>query len=264
MKMDISALTGYNTRNDYSMLLGSLPSSSGGVGGAANLNFLSDYASIKNGSYGKLMTAYYGPERNNNVNKIVDNNSLSTSKDSSKQLKDIQSNADALKKSADALLVTGAKSLFNGKEVTTTDDKGVTTTKTEYDTDAIFKSVSTFVNDYNNLIEKGSDANTASIKNRITSLTNMSNVNKNLLGRVGISVGTDGKLAIDEEAFKKADMTTVKSLFNGTGSFGYQASAQASLIDFTASNEATRSNTYNANGGFTNNFSTGNIFGSYF
>ena len=29
-------------------------------GGAGNQNFLSDYASIKSGSYGKLLKAYYG------------------------------------------------------------------------------------------------------------------------------------------------------------------------------------------------------------
>ena len=265
MKMDVSALTGYNTRNDYSMLLSSLPSSgSGGAGGvgAANLNFLSDYASIKNGSYGKLMTAYYGPDKSR-VSSVV-NNSLSTAKDSNKQLKDIQSNADAMKKSADALLVTGDKSLFNGKEVTVTDDKGVTSKKTEYDTNAIYKAVSTFVNDYNNLIDKGGDANAARIKDRVDSLTSMTSANKNMLGRVGISMDADGKLSIDEEAFKKADMTTVKSLFNGAGSYGFQVSAQASLIDFAAANEAAKSNTYNANGGFSNNFSSGNIFGSYF
>ena len=42
---------------DYSYLFQSLSSGSGGMG---NLNFLSDYASIKNGSYAKLMKTYYG------------------------------------------------------------------------------------------------------------------------------------------------------------------------------------------------------------
>ena len=44
-----------DSSQDYSYLFQSL--SSGGMG---NLNFLSDYSSIKNGSYGKLMKAYYG------------------------------------------------------------------------------------------------------------------------------------------------------------------------------------------------------------
>ena len=43
-------------RTDVSFLFSSLGSGAAGVGGS---NFLSDYASIKNGSYAKLMKAYY-------------------------------------------------------------------------------------------------------------------------------------------------------------------------------------------------------------
>ena len=239
MKMDMTAITGHNTRRDYSMLLNSMPTRGGGVGGAANLNFLSDYASIKNGSYAKLMNAYYGPDRSR-VSGIV-NNSLSTSKDNPKQLRDIQSSADSLKKSADALLTTGTN-----------------------DTDAMFKAVSSFVKDYNNLIDRGQGSNTTGITSRVNSMMSMTNFNRNLLDQVGIKIDTDGKLTVNEENFKKANTATVQTLFNGTGSFAFQVSAQASLIDFTAANEAARSNTYNANGNFTNNFSTGNIFGSFF
>ena len=242
MKMDMTAITGYNTRKDYSMLLQNLPSRPGAMG-AANLNFLSDYASIKNGSYGRLMNAYYGPDKSR-VSGIVNNNSLnslSTSRDDPKQLKDIQSSAGSLKKSADALLASGAT-----------------------DTDAVYKAVSNFIKDFNNLIDKGNESNTTNITNRINSLTNMANMNSKLLGQVGITVDSDGKLSVKEEDFKKANTTTVKTLFSGAGSFAFQASAQASLIDFAASNEAARSNTYNASGGFSNNFSTGNIFGTFF
>ena len=42
------------TNQDYSYLFQGL------AGGGTNLNYLSDYASIKNGSYGKLLKSYYG------------------------------------------------------------------------------------------------------------------------------------------------------------------------------------------------------------
>jgi flagellar capping protein FliD len=89
------------------------------------------------------------------------------------------------------------------------------------------------------------------------------NANKNLLQKVGITVGADGKLSLDEDTFKKADMGTAKSLFNGTGSYGWQVSAQASWIDFAATNEANKANTYNAKGGYGNNYSSGDIFNTY-
>jgi hypothetical protein len=244
--INIGDLTGsYATKSNYSTLLQSLPSRSG-ISGTADLNFFSDYASIKNGSYGKLMRAYYGGNTNNNIKSIVNNSSFSTSNDTTTQLKQIETAAETLKSSADKLLATGSKSLFGGEE----------------NVDEIYKAVSTFVNDYNSMLDKAGELNSASITSRITSLKNMTSSNKNLLERVGITVGTDGILSIDQEIFKKADMTTVKSLFNGTGSYAWNISSQASWINFTAANEATKANTYNANGNFNN--STGNIFSTYF
>ena len=63
---------GINVRNlkpDYSYLFQSMTG-----GNSASLNFLSDYASIKNGSYGKLMKAYYSPghRSGNEVSSIVE------------------------------------------------------------------------------------------------------------------------------------------------------------------------------------------------
>ena len=43
-------------KSDYSSLFSSLGSS---AGSAASSNWLGDYAMIKNGSYGRLMKAYY-------------------------------------------------------------------------------------------------------------------------------------------------------------------------------------------------------------
>ena len=261
MGIDVRELTGYGTKRDYSMLLNNLPSRSGA--GAANLGFLADYASIKNGSYGKLMNAYYGTGRER-VSQIANPSTLSTAKDSTKQLKEIEGAAETLKASADKLLVSGAGSVFAEKDVTTVDENGVSSTKSDYDREAIYKAISNFVDDYNNLLERAGGARASSISGKISSLANMTNANKNTLDRIGVTIGTDGKLSIDEEKFMASDMATAKSLFNGTGSYGFRVSAQASWIDFAATNEASKSNTYNAQGSFTNNFSTGDIFGSYF
>ena len=55
---------------------------------------LSDYAAIKNGSYGKLMKAYYAKQ---------DAEKLSGKGDTSQKLTLMKTSADSLKKSADAL-----------------------------------------------------------------------------------------------------------------------------------------------------------------
>lgn len=90
----------YNTNMDYSSLFGGgAPYIDNGMGG---IN-VSDYAMIKNGSYGKLMKAYYAKQ---------DADKLSQFGDSSKTLTLMRSSADSLKKSAEVL---GDVSLYEKK-----------------------------------------------------------------------------------------------------------------------------------------------------
>lgn len=249
-----------NARQDYSYLFQSMTTSRGNSLG--NLNFLSDYASIKNGSYGKLMKAYYAKDAaDKTASKGKDTetkkNSISTAADSAKTLSEIEKAADAMKESADSLLVKGSKSVFRKKN-----EKA--TVSEEYDTDAIYKAVSGFVTDYNDLLGKTSAASSKNLQSKADTLAAVTSANAKLLSRVGITVNSDSSLSLDEEAFKKSDMGTVKNLFGTTGAYGYKVSAQASMIDYTAAKESTRSNTYTANGTYSNVYSAGNILNSFF
>lgn len=248
-------------KQNYSYLFQGLSS-----GGGSNLNFLSEYASIKNGSYAKLMKAYYSESSNSSVSKIASQKtnknsySTSTAADSAKTLSEVESAADSLKESADALLAKGSKSVFNKVEVKSKDEHGFTHTSKEYDVNAIYKSVSSFVDDYNKLINKTEDSNTSGVRNRVNSLVGMTQANKNLLGKVGITINSDNTLSIDEEVFKASNMDTVKNIFNGNQSYGYRVSAQASLIDYAASTEASKANTYNGRGSYNNSYLSGSLY----
>jgi hypothetical protein len=79
----------YNTNINYSYLFGGTqaPATSGGFN-------LSDYAAIKNGSYGKLVKAYYAKQ---------DAEKAASGGDSVQKSTMMKTGADALKKSADAL-----------------------------------------------------------------------------------------------------------------------------------------------------------------
>ena len=136
-----------NTKQDYSYLFQGLSKSSGSSMG--NLNFLSDYAAIKNGSYGKLMKAYYAKpdidKKVTSVNDKKDTKSTSTAADTSETLAKVQKSADNLKESADALIKKGKDSLFAEEDITTTDE--------------IYGAVSEFVKDYNSLLDSADDVN---------------------------------------------------------------------------------------------------------
>lgn len=246
-------------KQDYSYLFQSLPGSSGN----ANLNFLSDYISIKNGSYGKLMKAYYAKgETSEEVSSLAKKSttSIATSKDDAEKLAAVESAADGLKESADKLIDKGTDSLFKKKDVQTKDEFGFYTTTQDYDRDAIYSAVSDFVKDYNSLVKEAGSSDATSITNRTNTLVGITTANKELLSQVGITIGEDKSLSIDEETFRKADMTTVQSLFNGNSSYAYRVSAQASLIDFAASTESAKANTYDITGGYSQSYSSGSIF----
>lgn len=247
-------------RNDISYLFSNM-SSGNSSGSLGNLNFLSDYASIKNGSYGKLMKAYYAESKSSQVSSIASKKTNSISADETKDLQSMQSATDALKDSADVLL---SRAMFVQKDVTTTAEDGTKTTKKAYDTEAIYSAVSQLVEDYNSVLKASDKINSEGILRKTTNMAASVVANESMLSRVGISVGEDSTLKIDKETFMKADMSSVKSLFNGNGSLAYRLSAQSSLINFATTNEINRSNTYNANGAYTNTYASGDLFSGFF
>lgn len=249
-------------KNDVSYLFSGLGKS---ASSAAGSDFLIQYASIKNGSYGKLMKAYYSEAGSDAVNKLAKHTTKnSVTSEEAKKLTSVQSATDSLKESADALLVKGNKSLFTKKDIVSKDENGVETTTKGYDVDAIYKAVNDFVTDYNSVIKAVNDVDNSSVVNRTSTMVNASITNSKLLNQVGISLNEDSTLSIDKAAFEKADMNTVKTLFNGTGSYGYSVSAQASMINFAANQAASKANTYTVNGTYNNAYNTGNIFNTYF
>ena len=184
--------------------------------------------------------------------------SISTSYDSSKTLGKIQDAAEEAKKSLVALLETGTKSKFN--KVTKTDENG--RYYMGYDTDSIYKSVKEFVNGYNNLMDQTKDSSTYSIEQARKTLINYAEANKKALSEAGISIDSDNNLSINETKFKNADMDKVKALFQDSGSFGKNALQQITKMESSAEKEASKSNTYNNIGTYTDNFNSGDWYTS--
>lgn len=251
----------YNS-NSIQTLFSSLNTGSKTTGSIGNFGInLADYASIRSGSYGKLLRSYYsevvnGGSTSKTTSKTI--TTTSTAKDSTEALARIESASEDLKESADALFKKGKTSVFEKKSIT--DEEGNTTY--DYDTDKIYKAVKDFTEKYNSLVTEVKDSKASGIKSAASSMVRMTKINEKTLGKIGITIGEDNKLSLSEEDFKKADMNQVKSMFNTTGAYGYQMSAQASIIDYHAQNEASKANTYNKNGMYTYNYNTGDIYSS--
>lgn len=232
-------------RNDYSYLFSGLNTSK--TGSAGNLNFLSDYAAIKNGSYGKLMKAYYAETGSSDAVKKLAKASNSVSKDDTETLTKVKAATDDLKESADKLIAKGSKSVW-----------------AEDDMEKVYSAVNDLVKDYNSVLDTMDKTNSTSILSRAKSMVNNTAVNEKLLGKVGITINEDNSLSIDKKAFLEADKTTVKSLFSGNGSFAYRLSASASMMNYAAEKEADKAATYTITGAYGNTFSSGSVFDSLF
>ena len=185
--------------------------------------------------------------------------STSTSKDTSKTLGSIQEAADEASKSLEKLLKTGSSSVF--EKVTKTNENGQKVT--DYDKDAIYKSVKSFVKDYNKLVDETEDSDTRSILQARKTMINQTKANKTALAAVGITIDSDNNLSIDEEKFKNADMAKVKDLFQGVNSFGDKTKTQITKIDTYAEKEAAKANTYSDTGSYSNNYTSGDWYNSY-
>lgn len=186
--------------------------------------------------------------------------SIGTSSDSTKTLGSIQEAAKEAKKSLATLLESGYKSKFN--KVTKTDENGKY--YMDYDKDAIYAAVKDFIKDYNTLMDKTEDSKTSSISQARKTMVNYAAANKSSLSEIGITIDSDNNLSINEDVFKKADMSKVKDLFQNKESFGKQAEAQITKMELYAENEATKSNTYSNNGSYSYNFNSGDWFNTGF
>ncbi|MBQ3558505.1 MAG: flagellar filament capping protein FliD [Agathobacter sp.] len=210
----MSTINGFDS-NSINSLFSSMgtSASSSYSNGVMGIN-LNDYASIKNGSYGKLMKSYYALDEEESTK---DKKSKNDTDDTDATIRSIKTASDDLKDSAAAL--------YSSKGLFAQDANG------EYDMDAIYEKVNAFIEDYNAMIGSVGSAETESIAKAGGNIVNATSNNIDMLSKLGISVsGADFTLSIDKEKFMKSNISDIKSMFSGVGSFAYQVGAKASRI----------------------------------
>ena len=242
----------FNPNLDYTTLFSSLSSGSSSKDYVSSLsNMVSDYSSIKNGSYGKIVSAYYAKVggTKSSANSSSDT-SASSSTVTAKAYASVAKDAQNLQSSVEAL---SSDSLYKKKNLTATASDGTKTTTYGYDTDTIFKAVSDFADKYNSLLASGSSSSGTNIATRTSYLSTISKMNENALKEVGITKDSQtGKLSVDETAFKKADVAAIQKLFGSDSGYAYQISSASSLVESAANNAVSASSekTYTASGAY--------------
>ena len=221
---------------------------------------LAEYASVRSGAYAKAAKAYYAKVATSDTKAV---NSSEKSESSSGILTGRQA---AFANTALSSVKTNASELNDSAKKLTAAVKDSLFSKEGYYKDSVYKAVSDFVGKYNNTISSVKGTDNVAVNSAANSMTRMTGVMRNSLSEVGISVGTDGRLSVDEEAFKNADESKVKNLFNGSSSYAGVISDSASRIASQASNQFANigGSFYGSSGSYYNDFTGGLFYNGYF
>lgn len=223
--MDTSFLNKYNT-TDYSSLFNSLPKTSESSGGGLT-NLATEYNSIRSGSYGKLLSAYYkkmnsGDSATEAIQKENENRQL------------VGGNASSLKSAAKTL---------SKVDFSDTSDAGK---------EKSLKAIKDFVSAYNSVIDTADDVNSKGILRNAVWMTNITSKSSGLLNELGISIGKDNKLTLDEIKWADAHSSTKTALFNGRQGFAEKMVYKASQMTNSSAEKASyTASAYKEDGDYT-------------
>lgn len=231
----ISSLFSSSSSNSMNSIFGGLEGS------------LLNLSQIKSGTYGKLVKSYYSKY---DTEGNLKSETSKKSKEDSSNLSSLRNDASNLNKATDKLLAKGSDSIW--AQVETKDEEGKVTK--DYDKDKIYNALDSFVKSYNDLVDSGQKSDNTGVLTQVAAMVTTSGNSAQTLGKAGITIGSDNHLSIDEDFFKnKANMTYVKDLFNGTGSYAYQIATKSSMANSYASTELsniTGKKSYNNTGSF--------------
>lgn len=116
-----------------------------------------------------------------------------------------------------------------------------------YDIDKIFSTAKSFVTNYNNMFDAAKSSTNSGVIANLAQIREKTAQNKDMLEQFGISVDEKGKLKIDEDKFKKSDMSEVQKFFKDYGS---SVATNASLVDYYTTTKANATNGYTAAGAY--------------
>jgi len=192
--MSLNSVGGYSNQSGMNWIF-----SSQGTKSSSSASFpnVSDYNLIKSGAYKKLLNSYYG---NATRSKIVKDNTDTLSEDKKEKINLVTANTDS------KALATSVADLTSNAI-------------TDENREGLKNSIKKVVEDYNKLIDSGSEVDNTSVLRNVLWMTKGTSENSGLLSDIGISIGEGNKLSFNEEKFDNASLSDVVTLTKGKDSF---------------------------------------------
>lgn len=219
---------------------------------------LSQLSTVKSGSYYRALRSYYGTNNRTNAtqrNTAVNNKTYGVlGQDGG--LTNVSKESKELSAAAKKLTDGGRNGLFVSEKT--------------YDADAAYKAASDFVTNYNETLDAVNKSSNFSVSSTAGNMTRLTGVMSRGLSGVGISVGNDGKMSIDEESFKSAGFDKVNSMLGPRGSFSGAIDSTAQRLSSVAEQQNhqmsfSNGGLYDRSGLYSQNYRlTGSLFDGYF
>jgi len=223
-----------NAKPNYSSLFSSLGSGAAGVGSS---NFLTDYAAIKNGSYGKLMKSYYGTVKSSGTGAAGKSGSSSNIIDKIlEEKKHPKVSKEA--QEANANLTTGLSNLKTSVSALQSDKTYTDTANGQSAADKVVSAVKSYVAEYNNVVSAAKNSTLANKTAYVANMMSSTAANADKLSEIGITVNDNGTIDLDEAKLKEAGVSKVQELFSPRDIMSY-GSTVASRLQFAGAAAST-------------------------
>ena len=212
-----------SSNQDYSYLFQGL--SGGNLG---NLNMLSDYAAIKNGSYGKLLKSYYGSMDNSGTTSSYGKGNTSSVLDQILEEKKYPKVSKEAQE-ANSKLTAGISSLTQAVSKLQDEDTYKASEDGTSAADKVISAVKSYVSQYNDVVAAAKDSTLVNKTAHVAGMMRASEENAEKLAEIGVTVNRDGTLLLDVDKLKATDISKVQELFTKDDVMSYGSAVRSRL-----------------------------------
>lgn len=178
-------------------------------------------------SYGSTIASRIKFAGSNTTTTGTTNNNTSTD-----TKKPTSTSAAALKKDGEALASNELYAKVKDEDGNETD---------EYDVKKILSTAKSFVSNYNAMFDKAESSSNSGVLSNLSYIRERTANSTKALKELGFSVDKKGRLSLDEDTFKKADMSKVHDFFKNYGSY---VASNASRVDYYMNTNANATSGY--------------------
>lgn len=110
-----------------------------------------------------------------------------------------------------------------------------------YNIDKILSTAKSFVSNYNKMFDAAASSSNSGVISNLSYIREKTKNNTNALEQFGFSVDKNGRMKLDEDTFKKADMSKVQEFFKDYGSY---VASNASRVNYYMNTNANAASGY--------------------